>query len=230
MAFRFVQALAFAAATCVVAPAQADVSISSSTDPTAVLDNRLTALLGAEKSALSAVSDRRMEQLVRPVRAKHSGVPTGEISYSRAWLDAMPAVSGGADWQCLSEALYFEARGESIKGQFAVAEVILNRVSSSRFPDTVCGVIHQGTGKKYQCQFTYTCDGHDEIVREKGAYARGAKIARIMLDDAPRELTGGATYYHTKAVSPSWSRKFNRTATIGMHHFYSAPMRLSAKN
>ncbi len=151
-----------------------------------------------------------------------------EIQFTRAWVDSQPAVkTRDAEWQCLSEALYFEARGESTKGQFAVAEVILNRVDHDYYPASLCGVIKQGTGKKYQCQFTYTCDGVSDKIREREAYERVGKVARIMMDGAPRELTTGATHYHTKAVSPSWSRKFKRTATIGVHHFYRQPTRVS---
>ena len=153
-----------------------------------------------------------------------------EIQYSRKWIDAQPNVDkGDAEWQCLTEALYFEARGESVKGQFAVAEVIMNRVDHNYYPASLCGVIKQGTGKKYQCQFTYTCDGVAEKVNEPAAFDRVGKIARYMIDGAPRELTDGATHYHTKAVSPAWSRQFKRTATIGVHHFYrQPPVRLSS--
>ncbi len=150
-----------------------------------------------------------------------------QISYSKEWLAGQPDAKGGDQWRCLAEALYFEARGESVKGQFAVAEVIMNRVESPRFPGTVCEVIHQGTGRKYQCQFTYTCDGHAEVIREKSAFENVGKIAKLILNGAPRDLTDGATYYHTKAVSPNWSRKFARTATIGVHHFYRNPTELS---
>ncbi|WP_204115492.1 cell wall hydrolase [Shimia biformata] len=152
-------------------------------------------------------------------------------SYSRAWVDSLPKVKDRNDqWQCLAEALYFEARGESVKGQFAVAEVILNRVDHGLYPDSACGVILQGTqsGRKYQCQFTYNCDGNKNRIHEKAAYERVGKVARLMLDGAPRELTNGATHYHTKAVNPAWSRTFRRTATIGVHHFYrQPPVRLS---
>ncbi|MEP2530079.1 cell wall hydrolase [Shimia sp.] len=155
-----------------------------------------------------------------------------EISYSRAWIDTMPKVDGkkrDAQWQCLSEALYFEARGESVRGQFAVAEVIMNRADHGHFPDSICGVIKQGTasGRKYGCQFTYNCDGVTNRIHEKGAYERVGKVARLLIDGAPKALTNGATHYHTKAVSPSWSRKFTKTATIGVHHFYRMPTRLS---
>jgi spore germination cell wall hydrolase CwlJ-like protein len=137
------------------------------------------------------------------------------------WLSRQPAATGGDHWRCLTEALYFEARGEKLAGQFAVAEVILNRVDSARFPSSVCGVVNQGTGRKWQCQFTYKCDGIPETVRDRASWQRLGKIARLALDGAPRDLTGGAMFYHTRAVSPSWSRAFFRTTTIGAHHFYS---------
>ena len=152
-----------------------------------------------------------------------------KIGYSRDWLDAQPLVKGDDEWACLAEALYFEARGESVKGQFAVAEVILNRVDSPQFPDTVCAVINQGTGRKYACQFTYTCDGYKEIINEPRAYKRVGKVAKLMVSGAPRELTDGATYYHTRAVNPRWSRKFTRTTSIGEHHFYRPQTRVSLK-
>ncbi len=142
------------------------------------------------------------------------------IELSRAWIDAQPKATGGEQLKCLAEALYFEARGESVKGQFAVAEVILNRVESERFPDTVCGVINQGTGAKYQCQFTYTCDGYKEVIREPRAYDRVAKVARASLDGVAPKLTEGATHYHTKAVRPQWSKVYTKTASIGVHIFY----------
>ncbi|WP_254444854.1 cell wall hydrolase [Ruegeria atlantica] len=143
-----------------------------------------------------------------------------KISYSKDWLDQQPAATGDENFKCLAEALYFEARGESVRGQFAVAEVILNRVDSTRFPDSLCGVIKQGTGKKYQCQFTYTCDGHKEVIHEKKAYERVSKVARAAIDGIAKELTEGATHYHTTAVRPSWSRVYKETARIGVHVFY----------
>lgn len=146
--------------------------------------------------------------------------PVAEVTFSRSWIDQQPRANGGEQWQCLAEALYFEARGETVKGQFAVAEVILNRVESERFPNTPCSVIRQGTGRKYQCQFTYTCDGRKEVIAEKQAYERVAKVARLAMDGAAENLTDGATYYHTTAVRPSWARRFTQTAKIGVHLFY----------
>ena len=179
----------------------------------------------------SADSERKGANLgAMLTRLKQGGKPTVvEVEYTRAWIDSQPAATGDEHFKCLAEALYFEARGESVSGMFAVAEVILNRVDSKSFPNSVCAVIHQGTGRKFACQFTYTCDGRPEVIAEPRAFDRVAKIASLMMRGGPRDLTDGATYYHTKAVSPSWSRKFHRTATIGVHHFYRKNTRLSQK-
>lgn len=143
-----------------------------------------------------------------------------KVEFTRSWIDAQPQASGDENWKCLAEALYFEARGETVKGQFAVAEVILNRVDSTRFPQSICGVINQGTGKRYQCQFTYTCDGRAEVISEKDAYQRVAKVARYSIDGAAGDLTNGATHYHTTNVRPKWSRVYTHTTSIGVHVFY----------
>jgi len=142
------------------------------------------------------------------------------VAYEHSYLAQLPAASGGESWKCLSEALYFEARGESVKGQFAVAEVIMNRVKSAKYPNTVCGVINQGTGRKFACQFTYTCDGKKEIIGEPRAWTSVGKIAKLTLQGNLPALTAGATHYHTKSVRPNWARVYPRTATIGFHHFY----------
>jgi spore germination cell wall hydrolase CwlJ-like protein len=147
--------------------------------------------------------------------------------YSSVYLSSLPVAKGGREWACLTEALYFEARGESVMGQFAVAEVILNRVNSTSFPDKICSVINQGTGRKFACQFTYTCDGLAEVIREPKAYEMVGKVAKMVINGMPRKLTDGATHYHTKSVRPRWSRVLERTVTIGSHHFYKEPLRVS---
>jgi len=177
-------------------------------------------VLKEERRGLNRISASQLDGFLQK-----STPAAGQLSYSRDWLDQQPRPKlTDAEMRCLSEALYFEARGETLRGQFAVAEVILNRVDSALYPDTICGVIHQGTGRKYQCQFTYTCDGIPDVINEKAAFDISAKVAGIMASGAPRALTEGATHYHTTAVKPNWSRKFPRTATIGVHHFYRHPL------
>ena len=200
---------------------------TSAANPTVLETKRV------DRPSLEAVTEERMRQralsaslprasLSPDLKPKISSVmPVARsIELSKNWIDAQPDAKGGADWSCLSEALYFEARGETVKGQFAVAEVILNRVASDRFPDSVCGVINQGTGKKYQCQFTYTCDGRKEVIHEERAFDRVSKVARLAIDGQVPTLTEGATHYHTTSVKPRWSGVYTRTAHIGTHIFY----------
>ncbi|MEM9522513.1 MAG: cell wall hydrolase [Pseudomonadota bacterium] len=193
---------------------------------------RLIALLADERKSLRRITPSRIKRIVSPFidrtgALRRQVVLAPHIEYTRAFLASQPTAGGGRDWECLSEALYFEARGESVKGQFAVAEVILNRVDSPLFPDTVCKVVNQGTGRKFACQFTYTCDGYPEVIREHRAYRQVGKVARLMLDGAARSLTSGATYYHTASVHPKWARVFDRTVRIGYHLFYRRETRVA---
>lgn len=181
-------------------------------------------LVEIEAKGLKSVGGARLEKMVARAQPK-----TENVELTRGWVDSQPKAQGGSEWRCLAEALYFEARGESVKGQFAVAEVILNRVKSKRFPGTLCEVINQGTGRKWQCQFTYTCDGHKEIITEPRAFERVSKVARASLDGIAPRLTDGATHYHTTAVSPNWSKVFTRTAKIGVHLFYRDGVRTASR-
>lgn len=194
-----------------------------------VMASRLEAILGQERQALSVVPDSRLSMLTSLPPAQERGVETQTgLVYDRDYLAELPAANGGSEWQCLAEALYFEARGESVRGMFAVGEVIMNRVDSSAYPDSLCAVINQGTGRRYACQFTYTCDGKPEVIAEPRSWERVGKVARMLIDGAPRALTGGATHYHTKAVNPSWAQRFPRTASIGFHYFYRQPVRTAS--
>ena len=133
------------------------------------------------------------------------------------WLMARAEPTGDEQWQCLTQAIYFEARGESLEGQIAVAEVILNRVEAAGFPKTVCGVV-KARGAS-ECAFSYVCDAAADVMRDPVAIDRASRIARAMLDGAPRELTHGATFFHAAYVSPDWGH-VTRTAQIGGHLFY----------
>ncbi|MGC1494173.1 MAG: cell wall hydrolase [Sulfitobacter sp.] len=177
-----------------------------------------------EAQGLKYTGSKRLKAMITPPK-----VAPGSVQYSRSWIDAQPKAKGNAEWRCLSEALYFEARGETVKGQFAVAEVIMNRVKSARFPGSLCGVINQGTGKKYGCQFTYTCDGRKEVISEPKAFSRVGKVARAIIDGQAPKLTDGATHYHTTAVRPRWAKVYTKTARIGVHLFYRHTWR-SASN
>lgn len=127
---------------------------------------------------------------------------------------------------CLREAIYHEARGEDIVGQFAVAEVVLNRVDSRSYPDTVCEVVNQNRHRRNACQFSYACDDRSVELSGERATAIAGRIAYLLLNGFPRELTGGATHYHATRVSPTWSLTMERTARYGAHVFYRENHRL----
>ncbi|MEL6482245.1 MAG: cell wall hydrolase [Pseudomonadota bacterium] len=133
------------------------------------------------------------------------------------------------EWACLAEGLYFEARGEPIMGQIAVAEVILNRVDSRRYPDSVCDVLQQGAHRLNACQFSYNCDGQKETIGEKRAFEQVGRVAWLMLEGRPRTLTGKATHYHATHVRPRWASKLVRTARIGDHIFYRPAVAVSQR-
>ena len=128
---------------------------------------------------------------------------------------------------CLAQAIYHEARGESVDGQMAVANVIINRAFSKKYPSTICGVVFQNADKgKYKCQFTFACDGRSDEGRERAAWNRSVKMAEeafaeFQQGERPGVIPNGVLYYHTTAVAPKWSHTFRRVAAIGSHVFYS---------
>jgi hypothetical protein len=123
--------------------------------------------------------------------------------------------------KCLAEAIYFEARGEAVRGQIAVAQVILNRAFSGKYPDTVCGVVYQNKHRHLACQFTFACDGHPDVIREPDMWERAQKIAKAMLDGQlwlPE--VDRSTHYHAYWVRPSWVNEMKRNWKYGVHTFY----------
>jgi spore germination cell wall hydrolase CwlJ-like protein len=123
--------------------------------------------------------------------------------------------------KCLAAAIYFEARGEPVRGQIAVAQVILNRAFSGHYPNTVCGVVYQNSHRHNACQFSFTCDGIPDVVREHDAMERAKKIAALMLDGKlwlPE--VGKSTHYHAYWVSPGWVSEMTRMHKLGVHTFY----------
>jgi spore germination cell wall hydrolase CwlJ-like protein len=107
------------------------------------------------------------------------------------------------------------------------SEEALNRVDSSAYPRTICGVTNQGVGSGRACQFSYACDGRADAMSSGVARARAGKIARMLLDGRERDVTDGATHFHATYVRPGWSRKLARTASIGHHMFYRQGTRVA---
>ena len=122
--------------------------------------------------------------------------------------------------RCLSTAIYFEARGEPKRGQIAVGQVILNRVRSPLFPETICGVVYQGQMRK-GCQFSFACDGHTDNPRNDEQWALAQDLAKqIMSGDEWLPEVGYSTFYHANYVNPRWARSMSKIDKIGRHIFY----------
>lgn len=126
---------------------------------------------------------------------------------------AASRATGDRDLACLAEAIYFEARGTGETGEAAVAHVVVNRASNSKFPDSVCGVVGQG------CQFSYRCDGRPDALTEPGSRARAFRIAEKVLAGAP-DMTKGALFFHSAQAAPGWFSTRPRIGTFGGNVFY----------
>ena len=141
----------------------------------------------------------------------------------RALTPASPFHMAGAldasrDLQCLTEAVYWEARGEGAAGMAAVAQVVLNRVRHPAFPKTVCGVVYQGASDG-GCQFSFACEAHSSP-SEDDAWRRARQIASRALSGHVMTEVGQATNFHAVSVTPGWMTSLQKVAQIGSHIFY----------
>jgi hypothetical protein len=123
--------------------------------------------------------------------------------------------------KCLTSAIYFEARGEAVRGQIAVAQVIINRTFSPFYPHDVCGVVYQNADRRNACQFSFACDGIPDVVTEPMAWDRAQRIARDMLGGKLwMPEVGKATHYHAYWVHPDWINEMKKIYKLGVHAFY----------
>ena len=124
-----------------------------------------------------------------------------------------------SDLNCLTAAVYYEARGESREGQAAVAQVVLNRVRSPAFPKTVCGVVYQGAAA-HSCQFSFACDGSAASHHEAGAWDRARVVAGRALGGYVMSTVAGATHFHVVSLGALWNGSMVKVAQVGQHVFY----------
>jgi spore germination cell wall hydrolase CwlJ-like protein len=130
------------------------------------------------------------------------------------------------EW-CLAQNIYYEARGSNRADRIAVADVVLNRVKDTRYPNTVCDVVRQGRQNadgsmlRHMCQFSWYCDGKSDWPTDLDAWVDAQQIAYNMITHRDgRGLTEGATHYHADYVNPSWARDLQLVGRIGVHVFY----------
>jgi hypothetical protein len=129
------------------------------------------------------------------------------------------ALDSARELDCLTQAVYFEARGETPHGQAAVAQVVMNRVANPSFPKSVCGVVFQGAAS-HGCQFSFACDGSMRRGREIAAWDRARRIAERALSGVRLADIGRATHFHTTDCQPDWGPQMLRVAQVGLHVFY----------
>ncbi|WP_394890708.1 cell wall hydrolase [Mesorhizobium sp. AaZ16] len=139
------------------------------------------------------------------------------------WMSQpLPAsVFSKAEQKCLAAGIYFESRGESLKGQAAVAQVILNRVRNPAYPSTICGVVYQNDHMKNRCQFSFACDGRKDKITNRSVYRMAEEVAmavtagKIFIPEV-----GSSTHYYADYVNPRWARTMEKMKKIGLHIFY----------
>ncbi|WP_298334012.1 cell wall hydrolase [uncultured Erythrobacter sp.] len=133
---------------------------------------------------------------------------------------SMAGTSHSRAQSCLAQAIWYEAASESEAGQRAVAQVVLNRVAHANWPNSVCGVVYQGSNRSTGCQFTFTCDGSLRRTASGGTWQKAQNLASEALAGSVYEPIGHATHYHTLWVNPYWASSLDHVGTIGAHRFY----------
>lgn len=176
--------------------------------------------------------DEVVEDILIP-EAKAALVATNQLQ-SQSQVKFEPVISDSAintqysvkfqERECLREAMYFEARGESLAGRLAVGLVVMNRVNRPDFPNSICGVVHEGPVSRKgiplrnKCQFSYFCDGKPDTAKDQQAWLQALQDAQVILDGRVYDFTGGATHYHANYVSTNWG--YPKVAQIDNHVFY----------
>jgi spore germination cell wall hydrolase CwlJ-like protein len=189
------------------APGQVPVVIASG-DPD-IKQSALTPQAGGDGKAGESIANK--------------GEVTGEGQRPKSPAERL-ALTGAARAKaekCLANAVYFEARGEQVRGQIAVAQVVMNRVFSPFYPNNVCDVVYQNAHRHLACQFTFACDGIPDVVTEPEAWARAQHIARDVLDGKLwMPEVAKSTHYHAYWVHPSWVNEMKKMYKLGVHTFY----------
>lgn len=198
------------------APAQPDPAsgaVGRMTLPPAVKQSAIiydTAVMPLAPEEASAINARRPLDVANVVPARAL----------RVAAERAAGVGYAAALRCLTQAVYYEAAVEPVEGQRAVAQVVLNRVRHPAFPNTVCGVVYQGSERVTGCQFSFTCDGSLARIPSLAGWARAERVAREAMAGKVAAAVGNSTHYHANYVVPYWAPTLDKAATIGAHIFY----------
>ena len=147
--------------------------------------------------------------------------PIGPEDHAWAATPLPPSVFSAREQQCLASGIYFEARGESARGQAAVAQVILNRVRNPAYPKTICDVVYQNEDWRNRCQFSFACDNIKDRVRSEYHWKMAREVAMaVTAGKVWLTEVGSSTHYHAVYVRPKWARSMKKVGRIGLHVFY----------
>jgi len=191
------------------APGEAPVVLATHGDP------------DIKQSALTPVSPENESKAGESVASKGEVTGIDQRPHTPAERLALTGVARARAEKCLANAVYFESRGESVRGQIAVAQVVMNRVFSPFYPNDVCGVVYQNAHRHNACQFTFACDGIPDVVTEPDAWERAKRISRDMLDGKLwMPEVSKSTHYHAYWVRPDWVNEMKKIYKLGVHTFY----------
>jgi spore germination cell wall hydrolase CwlJ-like protein len=171
-----------------------------------------------------------IKEIILATLVTFHGHPISPEDLTQGQIDELMRV----ETQCLAMNVYHEARNQGTAGQIAVAQVTVNRMIDSRFPNTICGVVYQGPHKpswkgtgemipvRHKCQFSWYCDGKSDDIYDNETFSRIYDLTSLMVDDTIRfvDITDGATHYHADYVMPSWASTKTKTVEIEDHIFY----------
>ncbi|MBB5518295.1 cell wall hydrolase [Amphiplicatus metriothermophilus] len=191
----------------------------------AALFAEYAAFLAGETARARARLDAPRVKPAKPVRAilAHYDPAADLVDFDFTQLEV--ARIDAEERRCLAQAIYYEARSESRIGQLAVADVVLNRVASPLYPNSICEVVYQGSERRTGCQFTFTCDGSMKARLNQRKWAEAEDLAGAILAGLRVPVSRNATHYHADYVSPPWAERLTPTAAIGTHRFYRFPTR-----
>jgi hypothetical protein len=181
-----------------------------------------------ERTALLSITEEALDKpelIGEDALAKNEALPFSDAPVLAAKPFAIRNFFSGAGLtalQCMTQAVYYEAAYEPLQGRRAVAQVVLNRVRHPAFPNSVCGVVYQGSNQRV-CQFSFTCDGSLNRKPSAAAWAAAEAVAREALTGYVERSVGQATHYHANYVSPYWAPKLTKISQLGAHIFYRWP-------
>jgi len=170
------------------------------------------------------------ESATRVAALSHEPLMSADAVQASPSAVELAMVKFAGEQRCLAEVMYYEARGEGVEGEEAIAEVVFHRMHRRGYPGSICGVVYQGMADAPACQFSFVCNGEMRRPKVYADWARAKLLAAKILSGYTvlGNITGGATSFHAVDVEPGWAGSLERTVQIGNHIFYKPLARTQA--